>query len=57
MNKLKDLEDESKGLLPNGMSQGSINGSTTITNRTVNSSMSGSHTVAQGFFNSQAGSS
>ena len=51
--KLKELEDEIKGLVPNGSSSTSINGSTTITNRTVNSSMSGSHTGAGGFFNNQ----
>ena len=56
MTKLKDLEDECKGLIPNGSSSASINGSTTITNRTVNSSMSGSHAGNNGFFNSNAGS-
>ena len=49
MVKLKDIEDECKGGLPN---QGSTNaGSTTISNRTVSSSMSGTHGGGQGFFN------
>ena len=54
MVKLKEIEDECKGIMPNGSSQASINGSTTITNRTVNSSMSGTH-GNQGFFNGNAG--
>lgn len=46
MVKLKDLEDESKGIMPgSGSTQG---GSTTISNRTVTSSMSGTQS---GFFN------
>jgi len=48
MNKLKELEDECKGIVPNQSS--SANGSTTISNRTVTSSMSG--TQGGGFFNS-----
>ena len=48
MSKLKDLEDECKGIMPNGAN--SVNGSTTISNRTVSSSMSG--TQGGGFFNS-----
>lgn len=49
MCKLKDLEDEFKGV--QGSASGSAaGGSTTISNRTVNSSMSGTH--ASGFFNS-----
>jgi hypothetical protein len=51
MNKLRELEDECKGIIPPGSSNQSVNGSTTITNRTVNSSMSGTHSGAQGFFN------
>lgn len=43
MVKLKELEDECKGLVPTGSSQASINGASTITGRTANSSMSGSH--------------
>jgi len=54
MTKLKDLEDECKGIMPSGSST-NVNGSTTISNRTVSSSMSG--TQGQGFFNSQAQSS
>ena len=50
MIKLKELDDECKGIMPN--SNGSAGaGSTTISNRTVNSSMSGSHGGASGFFN------
>jgi hypothetical protein len=55
MVKLKEIEDESKGILP-GSTQASINGSSTITNRTVNSSMSGTHGGGQGFFNNQSNS-
>lgn len=56
MVKLKELEDEFKGVQPNANS-GSVGAtSTTISNRTVNSSMSGSHGGANGFFN-QANSS
>ena len=52
--KLKELEDECKGIAPAGSMQQSMNnGSTTITNRTVNSSMSGNHSVPSGFFNGQ----
>jgi hypothetical protein len=43
MIKLKEIEDESKGIIPGSSTQASINGSSTITNRTVNSSMSGTH--------------
>lgn len=46
MIKLKDLEDEFKGVSPGSNGPGSSiagAGSTTISNRTVNSSMSGSH--------------
>ncbi len=50
MVKLRDLEDECKGVMPNG--QPSVNGSTTISNRTVSSSMSG--TQNGGFFNGNA---
>jgi hypothetical protein len=48
MTKLKDLEDECKGLMPNA--SGSVNGSTTVSNRTVSSSMSGTAGPG-GFFN------
>jgi len=43
MSKLKDIEDECKGIMPNsnGSGSGSVVGSTTISNRTVSSSMSG----------------
>lgn len=52
MCKLKDLEDEFKGAQPTGGSSSSNQaGSTTISNRTVNSSMSGSHGGANGFYN------
>ena len=43
MGKLKELEDECKGIIAPGSSAQSMNASTTITNRTVNSSMSGTH--------------
>ena len=58
MVKLKELDDECKGIMANGGSSGSAGGagSTTISNRTVNSSMSGSHGGASGFFNNQANS-
>ena len=57
MVKLKELDDECKGITPNGGSSGSAGaGSTTISNRTVNSSLSGSHGGASGFFNNQANS-
>lgn len=56
MVKLKEIEDESKGILPGSSTQASINGSSTITNRTVNSSMSGTHGGGQGFFNNQSNS-
>ena len=50
MVKLKELDDESKGIsTTNG--QNSQAGSTTISNRTVNSSMSGTHGGSSGFFN------
>ena len=53
MCKLKDLEDECKGVMPGGSNQSSTTGgSTTISNRTVSSSMSGTHGAA-GFFNGQ----
>jgi hypothetical protein len=52
MCKLKDLEDECKGIIPNAGSQTSGNGTTTISNRTASSSMSGTHGGA-GFFNGQ----
>lgn len=53
MTKLKDIEDDIKGILPNGSNSGSIaGGSTTISNRTASSSMSGTHGAA-GFFNNQ----
>ena len=52
MTKLKELEDECKGVMPNAGSSSSANGSTTISNRTVSSSMSGTHGGA-GFFNGQ----
>lgn len=55
--KSKELEGEFKGLMPGGGSSNSMQGSTTISNRTVNSSMSGTHGGAQGFFNSQTNSS
>ena len=51
MVKLKELDDECKGIMPNGGSGSAGAGSTTISNRTVNSSMSGSHGGASGFFN------
>lgn len=54
MSKLKELEDECKGIVPPGTNQQSVNGSTTITNRTVNSSMSGTHSGGQGFFNNNS---
>lgn len=50
MVKLKELEDEFKGVSPSSNSSNQA-GSTTISNRTVNSSMSGSHGGANGFFN------
>jgi hypothetical protein len=50
MGKLKDIEDECKGIMPG--STNSVNGSTTISNRTVSSSMSGTQ-GAGGFFNGQ----
>ena len=62
MLRLKDLEDEFKGVLSANGGPGTGNaslggaGSTTISNRTVNSSMSGSHGGASGFFNNQANS-
>lgn len=49
MVKLKELEDECKGLIPTGSSQASINGASTITGRTANSSLSGSHAGNQYF--------
>lgn len=52
MCKLKDLEDECKGFMPQGPT--SVNGSTTISNRTVSSSMSGTQGGPGGFFNSQS---
>jgi hypothetical protein len=55
MCKLRDIEEESKGNMP---SQGATNaGSTTISNRTVNSSMSGTHGGGSGFFNHSNSSS
>ena len=51
MCKLRDLEDEYKGILPNA-GNASQNGSTTISNRTVSSSLSGTH-GGGGFFNGQ----
>jgi hypothetical protein len=54
MTKLRDLEDECKGVMPNPGT--SVNGSTTISNRTVSSSMSGTQ-GGGGFFNSNSGSS
>ena len=56
MCKLKDLEDEFKGLQPNANPASVGATSTTISNRTVNSSMSGSHGGANGFFNQASGS-
>ena len=55
MVKLKELIDECKGIMANGSSSGSAGaaGSTTISNRTINSSMSGSHGWASGFLNTQ----
>lgn len=55
MAKVKDLEDEVKGVMPSGGT--SIQGSTTISNRTVSSSMSGTQGAAGGFFNSNTNSS
>jgi len=52
--KLKDLEDESKGLMPPPASSANsfqAGASTNVTNRTVNSSMSGN--VQGGMFNGQ----
>lgn len=53
--KLKELEDEFKGIIPSGngsQAAGSLGAaSTNISNRTVNSSMSGSHGGNSGFFN------
>jgi hypothetical protein len=49
MVKLRDLEDEVKGVMPNGPT--TVNGSTTISNRTVSSSMSGTQGGGN-FFNS-----
>ena len=56
MVKLKELDDECKGIMPSNNSGSVGPGSTTISNRTVNSSMSGSHGGASGFFNNQANS-
>ena len=53
MTKLKDLEDECKGIMPTGPN--SVQGSTTISNRTVSSSMSGTQGGPGGFFNNQNG--
>jgi hypothetical protein len=55
MSKVKDLEDEVKGVMPSGGT--SVQGSTTISNRTVSSSMSGTQGGAGGFFNSNSNSS
>jgi len=52
MSKIKDLEDECKGIAPSGTNSTSNAGSTTISNRTVSTSMSGTQGGPGGFFNS-----